>query len=89
MQLDSDEEAETDEPGRMPGFINEPYWSSVWETLNDQSEPAFRLMRRALPGFIHLLGQELQNIVDQVSHRRGIDEDGEADRQNEPGSASD
>ena len=88
LQLDSDEEAETDEPGRMPGFINEPYWSSVWETLNDQSEPAFRLMRQALPGFIHLLGQELQNIVDQVSHRRGIDEDGEADRQNEPGSAS-
>ena len=88
LQLDSDEEAETDEPGRMPGFINEPYWSSVWETLNDQSEPAFRLMRRALPGFIHLLGKELQNIVDQVSHRRGIAEDGEADRQNEPGSAS-
>ena len=72
LQLDSDEEGDTDNPDRIPGFINEPFWSSVWETLSDQSEAAFRLMRRALPGFLDLVGQELQSIVDQVGHARGI-----------------
>ncbi|CAE7260755.1 unnamed protein product [Symbiodinium sp. CCMP2592] len=87
LQLESDEECEDAEPQRMPGFINDPVWSSVWETLMNQSEPAFRLMRRALPGFLELVGQDLQSIVDQVAHQRGIADDAEED-EGEQASAS-
>ncbi|CAE7808075.1 unnamed protein product [Symbiodinium sp. CCMP2592] len=87
LQLESDEECEEAEPQRMPGFINDPVWSNVWETLANQSEPAFRLMRRALPGFLELVGQDLQSIVDQVAYQRGIPDEPEGE-ENDQASAS-
>ena len=49
LGLESDEDYEDEQPEHMPGFVNEPTWSSVYETLMSHTEADFRTMRAALP----------------------------------------
>ena len=72
LGLESDEDYEDEQPERMPGFVNEPTWSSVYETLMSHTEAHFRTMRAALPGCMQMIQGGLQSIVDQVSSDRGI-----------------
>eukprot|EP00439_Symbiodinium_sp_Y106_P000708 s4092_g1.t1 len=74
LQLDSDEEFEDATPTRFPGFINEPVWSSVYETLLQQSVPDYETMKAALPRCMQMIQQDLQAIVDQVSVDHGFHE---------------
>ena len=55
LQLDSDEEFEDEHPTRFPGFINEPIWSSVYETLMQQTAEDYETMRAALPRCMHMI----------------------------------
>ena len=71
LQLDSDEEFEDATPTRFPGFVNEPVWSSVYETLMQQSVADYETMKAALPRCMQMIQQDLQAIVDQVSVDRG------------------
>ena len=72
LGLDTDSDYEDEEPQRMPGFINEPAYSTVFETLMDKSPAEFQVMAEALPNFVGLLSSELHDIVARVGHERGL-----------------
>ena len=72
LGLDTDSDYEDEQPQRMPGFINEPAYSTVFETLMDKSPAEFQVMADALPNFVGLLSSELHDIVARVVHERGL-----------------
>ena len=73
LGLDTDSDYEDEEPTRMPGFVNEPAHSTVFETLMDKTPEEFALMVSTLPQFIELLHNDLRAITDSVGHQRGLD----------------
>ena len=66
LGLETDSDYENEEPDRMPGFVNEPAYSTVYETLMDQPPQAFATMQESLPRFVELLHNDLRPIVDRV-----------------------
>ena len=70
--LDTDSDYEDEVPDRMPGFINEPAYSTVYETLMDKNPQEYQAMLEALPHFIGLLQSDLKAILDRVAHDRGL-----------------
>ena len=72
LGLETDSDYENEEADRMPGFVNEPAYSTVYETLADQPPQAFAAMQESLPRFVELLHNDLQAIVDRVGAERGI-----------------
>ena len=69
---ESDEDYEDAEPTRWPGFINDPTWSNVYESLMDMPESHVQQMAVALPETMRLIQQDLLAIVQQVSVDRGF-----------------
>ena len=73
LGLDTDSDYEDEVPDRMPGFINEPRYSAVYETLMDKTPQEYDTMMEALPQFIGLLQADLKAILDRVAHDRGLE----------------
>ena len=69
---ESDEDYEDEEPTSWPGFINDPTWSNVYESLMDMPENHVQQMMAALPETMRLIQQDLLAIVQQVSVDRGV-----------------
>ena len=69
---DSDDEFEDAQPVRWPGFINDPVWSNVYESLMDLPDHQIQMMAAELPETMRLVQQDLVAIVQQVSIDRNI-----------------
>ena len=73
LGLDTDSDYEDEEPSHMPGFVNEPAYSTVYETLMDKPPEEYAMMVAALPNFVELLQSDLQAIAARVGHERGLE----------------
>ena len=74
LGLDTDSDYEDEEPSQMPGFVNEPAYSAVYETLMDKTPEKYATMVAALPNFVELLHNDLQAIAARVGHERGLED---------------
>ncbi|CAE7872476.1 unnamed protein product [Symbiodinium necroappetens] len=72
LRLDTDSDFEDETPMHMPGFLNEPTYSTVYETLQDKTPAEFQTMAAALSNFVGLVHSDLQAIVARVGHERGL-----------------
>ena len=88
LGLETDSDYENEEADRMPGFVNEPAYSTVYETLADQPPQAFAAMQESLPRFVELLHNDLQAIVDRVGAERGIGSSAAATRGDDEAAAT-
>ena len=79
LRLDTDSDFEDETPEHMLGFLNEPTYSTVYETLQDKTPAEFQTMAAALSNFVGLVHSDLQAIVARVAHERGLPLDSPTD----------